>query len=197
IDRMVGRRLETSTANGWSLKDAPASSITFVWDVVSDQLIEMFEAEKYESGAVVPSGRPLRQFIHGGLGYDDPIEVFDGVRRYYPILDEAGNGGLQAVLDDSGKLLTRTILADPYGEDAESISGPTVDKITMQGTKDTLEVKVSMHVTEPVDPTTIANVRVAPTTATPVATDAYTITWTMNGAVTSNLTIEGVETLRS
>ncbi|MDQ6799900.1 MAG: DUF6531 domain-containing protein, partial [Acidobacteriota bacterium] len=134
MDRMVGRRLESFIANDWKLQGAPAASITFVWDVVSDQLIAMFEAEKYENGVVVPSGRPLRQFIHGGLGYDDPIEVFDGVRRYYPILDEAGTGSLQAVLDESGKLLSRTIIADPYGEDAETLAGPAVDKITIKGT---------------------------------------------------------------
>jgi RHS repeat-associated protein len=157
----------------------------------------MFEAEKYENGVVVPSGRPLRQFIHGGLGYDDPIEVFDGVRRYYPILDEAGNGSLQAVVDESGKLVSRSIIADPYGEDAQAINGPAVDKITIQGTKDSLELKISLHLTEPIDPSTITNVRLVPTTATPTASDPYTITWTINGAVTTNLSVEGVETLRS
>src|SRR5947208_12411408 len=110
---------------------------------------------------------------------------FEHLRATAPAISRTSkrSNALQAVLDESGKLLSRSIIADPYGEDAESINGPAVDKITMQGTKDTLELKVSMHLTEPVDPTTIANVRLAPTTATPALTDAYTITWTISGAV--------------
>src|SRR5260370_19081966 len=104
---------------------------------------------------------------------------------------------LQAVVDESGKLLSRSIIADPYGDDAESINGPAVDKMTMKGTKDSLELKVSLHLTEPLDVSRINAVRLAPTTATPIASDPYAITWTLNGAVTTDLKIEGSETLRS
>ena len=176
MDRMVGRRLESGPE--WRLAEGPASSITFVWDLVSDQLIAMFEAEKYEGGVVVPSGRLLRQFIHGGLGYDDPIEVFDGVRRYYPVFDEAGAGSLQAVIDESGKVVSRSIIADPYGEDAETLNGPAVDKITVTGSA--TGVKVNVHVTEPVETSTV------PAAAT--LSDPYTITWTMP-ALTSDFKI--------
>ncbi|HUJ14905.1 MAG TPA: hypothetical protein VL284_14055, partial [Thermoanaerobaculia bacterium] len=171
MDRMVGRRVETSAQGGdWILSTTPSSlppSITFVWDPVSDQLIAMFDAE---------SGRPLRQFIHGGLAYDDPIEIFDGTKRYYPILDEAGTGSLQAVVDESGALVNRTIVADPYGEDAEALNGPAVDKITISGSGST--TTVSMHVTEPVDPSTIAGAVLTPV-ATPSLADANTIQWTL------------------
>ncbi|HXG59336.1 MAG TPA: Ig-like domain-containing protein, partial [Thermoanaerobaculia bacterium] len=127
FDRMIGRRVEVAALSGgappaptdWKLSTetstAPGAlppSVTFVWDPLSDQLVAMFEAEKYESGSVVTSGRPLRQFIHGGLGLDDPIEVAvadpnapNGVKRLYPILDEAGAGSLQAVVGESGELV--------------------------------------------------------------------------------------------
>src|SRR5581483_6987886 len=166
-DRMVGRRVETAASGSeeWTLSTIPAPlppSITFVWDPISDQLIEMFDAE---------SGRLLRQFIHGGMGYDDPIEIYDGEHRYYPILDEAGTGSLQAVVDESGKLVNRTLIADPYGEEAEALNGPAVDRIAVSGTKDSGEVKISMHLTEPVDPSTIP--------AGMSLTDPYTITTTL------------------
>jgi len=178
---MVGRRLEVASGGEWRLKDGPGASITFCWDVVSDQLIAMFEAEKYESGAIAVSGRPLRQFIHGGLRYDDPIEVFDGVRRYFPVLDEAGSGALQAVVDESGKLISRSFIADPYGEDAESINGPAVDKITVAGSASASEVKIRVHLTDPVEASTIP--------AGTVLSDSYTITWTLS-ELTSDLRIE-------
>src|SRR5207237_4028879 len=142
----------------------------------------------------VGTGRTLRQFINGGLGYDDPIEVYDGVKRYYPMIDEAGTGSLQAVVDESGALVNRTIVADPYGEDAEALNGPAVDKITISGTSS--ETKVSMHVTEPIDVSTLGGARLVPP-ATPVLSDPYTVTWTLASMPSQgNLSIE-VTTLRS
>ncbi|HWW62615.1 MAG TPA: hypothetical protein VN181_14675, partial [Thermoanaerobaculia bacterium] len=83
--RMIGRRVEVAPSSGattpldvaealWALAtplqlgpDAgiPAST-TFVWDPISDQLVTVFETEKNDGGVTVV-GKPIRQYIHGGL----------------------------------------------------------------------------------------------------------------------------------
>ncbi len=69
-----------------------------------------------------------------------------------------------------------------------------MDKITISGTSS--DVKINMHVTEPVDASTLGGVRLVPT-ATPVLTDPYTVTWTLTSLpAQGNLSIE-VTTLRS
>src|SRR5207237_10009320 len=142
----------------------------------------------------VGTGRTLRQFINGGLGYDDPIEVYDGVKRYYPMIDEAGTGSLQAVVDESGALVNRTIVADPYGEDAEALNGPAVDKITISGTSS--ETKVRMHVTEPIDVSTLGGARLVPP-ATPVLSVPSTVALTRASVPSEGNRSSEATTLRS
>ena len=194
LHRLVGRRVETATspAGPWQLAPSSAGelppSITFVWDPLSDRPVAIFDAE---------SGQPLRQFIHGGLGLDDPIEVTvadanaaSGVRRYYPILDEAGAGSLQAVVGETGELISRTILSDAYGEQEATLTGPAVDRMTITATNGTVEI--SLHLTDPLDPTTAPTgatlttitksgtpITTAPQPPTTTPTDPYTLTWTL------------------
>jgi RHS repeat-associated protein len=172
-----------------------------VWDPISDQLAAIFEAEKYEGAQVVVSGRPLRQFIHGGMGLDDPIEVAvadasvtNGVQRYYPVLDEAGTSSLQAVIGESGQLLARNLPSDPFNQDPSTIAAPTADKVTISGTKDATgaitQVTVQLHLTEPLSAATLAGgTRLASVTTAgavakassvvAVASNPYTLTWTI------------------
>ena len=48
----------------------------------------------------------MRQYVHGDQAYDDPLEVLvaDGpaVKRYLPLVDEAGSGDVTAVFDTNG-----------------------------------------------------------------------------------------------
>src|SRR5262249_44514657 len=137
-NRMVGRRAESATLN--SLSDAPDSlswqletranvlaadglpaETTFVWDPIADVMVEVFE-----SG---PNGTLLKQIIHGGMSYDDPLEVTTASKRFYPVYDEAGDGNLQAVLDDGGRLIARNAPGDPYGADALEIAGAAIDHV--------------------------------------------------------------------
>lgn len=72
-DRVVGRRAEyaVSPTAAWKLEDraeilaadALPAEETFVWDPITDTLVTV----------AALSGEPLRQIIHGGNGYDDPI----------------------------------------------------------------------------------------------------------------------------
>ena len=177
-DRMIGRRVEIADVAGGTMPPDSAfvlakpeelgpdagipASTTFVWDPISDQLVAVFEAEKYAAGAVVPSGRLIRQYIHGGMSLDDPIEVTvaedDGVHRYYPIYDEAGDGGLQAILNESGRIVARTIISDPYGDGEVVLPGPAVEKLTVgRGTGTPAGVYVDLEFTEPIDAATLAD----------------------------------------
>ena len=82
--RIVGRRVEMApvsngyapTENAWTLAtpdvvstQALPAATTFVWDPVTDNLLAIFP-----EGASRTNAAPLRQFIHGGTGMDDPIE---------------------------------------------------------------------------------------------------------------------------
>jgi RHS repeat-associated protein len=60
LNRLVGRKVEVGTPG-----DEMPAEITFVWDRVTDTIAAIYDLQ----------GNLLRQFIHGGLGYDDPIEV--------------------------------------------------------------------------------------------------------------------------
>jgi hypothetical protein len=109
--RIVGRRVETApVSNGqppaerdWTLatpdvvagQPLPAAT-TFVWDPVTDNLAAIFVEGASHSGTTLPNGGLLRQFIHGGMGMDDPIEVVTADARLFPIFDESGAGTLQA-----------------------------------------------------------------------------------------------------
>jgi YD repeat-containing protein len=163
--RIVGRRVEMApisngqapTDNAWSLatpdivstQPLPAAT-TFVWDPVTDNLLAIFP-----EGASVTHTQPLRQFIHGGAGMDDPIEVVTADARLFPIFDEPGAGNLQAVIGENGQLLARGLTADVYAEEQVAITAPAVDEVKLEAKKDTsgnlTQVTVTMHVTEPLD----------------------------------------------
>jgi hypothetical protein len=183
----------------------PAST-TFVWDPVSDQIAAVFEAEKAgPAGAIEPVNRPIRQLLHGGMGLDDPIEVAvaegNGVARYYPIYDEAGDGSLQAILSETGKIVSRTIVTDPYGDDEVTLPGAAVAKVIVRNTTGSpAGVDVDVTFTEPIDATTLAegvhlssltvtDTTAATATATPaLTTDKRTIRWSLSAAEWTALT---------
>ncbi|HEV8433415.1 MAG TPA: Ig-like domain-containing protein, partial [Thermoanaerobaculia bacterium] len=114
--RIVGRRAESANvttlsdpldALQWQLETNPSilagdglpADTTFVWDPISDQLVSVFDTN---ASPTDPNGGLLRQYLHGGIGYDDPIEVTvnfsqtaqGGLQRLYPVFDEAGTGSL-------------------------------------------------------------------------------------------------------
>ncbi|MEA2163770.1 MAG: hypothetical protein QOK37_1897 [Thermoanaerobaculia bacterium] len=216
--RIVGRRVETAPVsnnqppldNAWTLAtpDVVANqplpvATTFVWDPVTDNLAAIFIEGSSRNGSTLPNGGLLRQFIHGGMGMDDPIEVVTADARLFPIFDESGAGSLQAILDENGHLLARNLPADVYGEEEVAIAAPAIDGVKLTATKDTngnvTQVAVTMHATEPLDASTIATgVRLAAvasngtvvrtSTATPAQPNPYTITWTMSASEWSALT---------
>jgi hypothetical protein len=59
---MIGRRVEIATVTSGAMPGDTDFHLAR-----PDQL--------GPAGAIEPSGRPLRQFLHGGMGLDDPIEV--------------------------------------------------------------------------------------------------------------------------
>ena len=227
--RMVGRRAEYAVValgvepepNDWKLEDRPAvlavdalpAETTFVWDPMSDQLVAIFEAGSSEAINPGASGGLLRQIIHGGLGYDDPLEVAtvdptvpSGVSRLYPIYDEAGGHSLQVVLNDRGHIVARSIAAGPYGEDQAILNGPAVDKVEVSARKDeggnVVAVDVILRATEDIAEETIAaGFRLAAVdanggvvhaaTATPVLNDAASIKWSLTGTQWTALTAGG------
>jgi RHS repeat-associated protein len=205
-NRLVGRRAESAQLNSladspdtlpWQLdtqaNDGLPAETTFVWDPIADVIIEVFDAN---------SGTLLKQIIHGGMGYDDPIEVTTASRRFYPLFDEAGDGNLQAVLDESGHLIARTTPADPYGADALDIAGAAVDKVEVHASKDSggilQSVEVTVHTTEAMAAATVADgLRLVPAAPTPAQlVDAYTARFTLTGAQWTTLTTTpGTQTL--
>ncbi|MBV9186747.1 MAG: Ig-like domain-containing protein [Acidobacteria bacterium] len=179
--RVVGRR--TQTANVVSLSDnldtlqwqtetnpsllaadgLPADT-TFAWDMVSDQLIAVFNTNPQPSD---PNAGLMRQIIHGGLTYDDPIEVtmpagdLSGkLNRLYPVFDEAAAGSLQAVLNADAQLVARDLPDDPAGSEDVSFAGATIDRASIHATKDSSgnlqSIDVTIHATEPLESGTLA-----------------------------------------
>ena len=80
-----------------------------------------------------------RQIIHGGNGYDDPIEVTltepanpSLLNRLYPVYEEVGTGNLQAALNASGEIVSRKMFGDAYGDESFSLGGPAIDKVEMR-----------------------------------------------------------------
>jgi RHS repeat-associated protein len=229
--RIVSRRVETAPVSNnqppaehdWALATSdvvanqplPAAT-TFVWDPVTDNL-----AAIYPEGASHTNAAPIRQFIHGGMGMDDPIEVVTPDARLFPIYDEAGAGNLQAVIGEDGHLIARGLTGDAYGEEQQTITGPTIDEVKLTAKKDTsgnlAEVRVTMHCTETLDASTIASgtrlasvaadgTLVRTSTAPPTQPDPYTVVWTLPvadwtsliaGAKTASLSIGVTSTLRS
>jgi RHS repeat-associated protein len=222
--RIVGRRVEVApVSNGqppvehdWTLatpdvvatQPLPAAT-SFVWDPVTDNLLAIFP-----EGASHTNAAPLRQFIHGSMAMDDPIEVVTADARLFPIFDEPGAGTLQAVISESGQLLARGLMGDPYGEQQYALSAPAVDHVNLTRNPDH-SVQISLHATEPLDANTIASgtrlaaltangtlIRTATTTAT--QPDPNTIAWTLTAsdwtALTTNaasVSIAATSSLRS
>jgi len=204
-DRLIGRRAEYAPLpapntppidSAWKLEDRsevlgdeglPAET-TFVWDPITDTLVTV-------AGA---TGEVLRQFIHGGAGYDDPIEVAvseNGVaHRLYPVFDEPGAGTLQAILNQEGELVSRTVEEGAYGEDEFGLAGAAVDRVALAATKTPSgqlgSVTVSIRTTEQLAGTTVANggrlsvldgngAVVRSATTTPQLFENYTLRWTL------------------
>jgi hypothetical protein len=201
--RMVGRRAEVAAAASaggaldtltWQLETRPdvlaadglLPEVTLVWDPVSDNLVSVVQVG---AAASDPNAGVLRQIIHGGLGYDDPIEVTavtgtGTLTRSYPTYDEVGTGSLQAVMGASGQLVARNVPTDAYGNDRLELDGPAIDGITLEATGG--GVDVTLHATEQLTESTVATgmrlaaldsngavVRTATATAALVAGDPY------------------------
>src|SRR5258706_12378219 len=75
-----------------------------------------------------PNANIVKQFIHGEMGYDDPIQISmidtsvphapgdpAAVKKLYPIYDEAAGGSLQAGLNKNGEIVGPSIPPHPYG----------------------------------------------------------------------------------
>jgi RHS repeat-associated protein len=179
-DRIVGRRAEYATvipptATDWKLEDRPEvlgadalpADSTFVWDPVDDQLVAIFKAGASENPTIDANGGLVRQIIHGGLRFDDPLEVAvadtnspNGVGRLYPVYDEAGALSLEAVLNEQGRIVSRGVAGGAYGEDEAALNGAAVDKISVAARKDAqgniVSVDVTLRSTEQIDSSTLA-----------------------------------------
>ncbi|MFZ2490373.1 MAG: RHS repeat-associated core domain-containing protein [Thermoanaerobaculia bacterium] len=219
--RLVGRRAEYATvfppaAVDWKVEDRPQilaadglpAETTFVWDAITDRIVTVARA-----GATVADqhGGVLKQVIHGGAGYDDPIETATldrlstaTVNYLYPVYDEAGAGQLEIVLNREGEIVARSVTNDPYGADPLDLAGAAVDRVKVRAKKTNgtiAEVEVSIGLTETVAESSIAvGVRLAALDAnatvlrTTVAApsidpaDGTSIRWTLSSAQWSALT---------
>jgi RHS repeat-associated protein len=207
-DRISGRTANQSDGTGgWSVEtrgdilaaDGLPAETTFVWDPIVDRLVTIF----------AKGGGPVRQYLHGDQGYDDPIEVRAAVapgfppNRYIPVLDHAGAGSLMAVLGNNGDVVERVLYADSYGDAPRYLEGPVVDKITFQATKNSSgnieTVKVRVHLDERIVASSVAGaLRLAAVTSDhsviyavgtdPTVDDAHTLLWTLAGSDWSLLT---------
>ena len=215
--RVVGRRAQTAhvatlsdplDSLQWQTETNPSilaadglpADTTFAWDMVSDQLIAAFNTNPPQSD---PNAGLMRQIIHGGLTYDDPIEVTmlagdvsGKLNRLYPVFDEAGAGSLQAVLNVDAQLVARNLPEDPAGSEDVDFAGATIDRASIHATKDSSgnlqSIDVTLHATEPLDPATLANgLRLASVTTTAtvktfagaaqaVSGDAYSAKFTLS-----------------
>ena len=222
--RIVGRRVEVApVSNGqppleatWTLatpdlvatQPLPAAT-SFVWDPITDNLLAIFP-----EGASRTNASPLRQFIHGSMAMDDPIEVVTPTARLFPIFDEPGAKTLQAVVSETGQLLSRGLTGDPYAEQQYAITAPAIDHVKLAQNADH-SVLITLHATEPLNPTTIAaGSRLAAlsstgtllrnSSATATQPDPNTVAWTLTAAdwtaLTTNaasLSIAATSSLRS
>jgi len=221
--RLVGRKAyKLDSGNAWVTedrtevlaKDGLPASVTMVWDPVVDRLVAIFEAGKSVGTGTAPDAGLLRQYLHGDQGYDDPIRVLvagsNGVDTYLPVVDHAGAGSLQAVVDSTGTMVERVVYADSYGDAPRYLQGAVVDRIAIEGKKnangDVESVDVRVHLSEVLDSSTVANgVRLAAVDAsknvvyqsyvTPTMDDAYTIHWELTRAEWELLAQSGGESL--
>ncbi|HUP60264.1 MAG TPA: Ig-like domain-containing protein [Thermoanaerobaculia bacterium] len=218
--RLVGRRAEYTavadpSSTDWLLEDRAsvikadgiAPEVTFVWDAISDRLITLAKA-----GAVAsdPHGGILKQVIHGGMSYDDPIETAtvdplapNTVNYLYPIYDEAGAGSLQTVVNKRGEIVGRNLSNDPFGGEDLDLAGAAIDRVAVKATKNsdgTLNsVEVTMRSTEAIAPASLpSGVRLAAvdangavirtSSAAPSLADANTARWTLSSSEYATLT---------
>jgi RHS repeat-associated protein len=220
--RLIGRRAEyTNDPNptgddDWNLEDRmqvfaadglPADT-TFVWDPVSDNLLAVYKAGAPEEDI---HGGLLKQVIHGGSSYDDPIEtitvdpITQQVTQLYPVYDEAGAGSLQAVLNKNGEVIARTLQNDMYGADNVDFAGAAIDRVHVTVTKSSSgaveSATVTMHATEELTEMSLATgirlaavdakgnlVRLATGTPALAEDDKFTVEWTLTGAQWAALT---------
>ncbi len=196
-NRLVGRRAEYGTAPNWKLEDRPAiladdalpADTTFVWDPITDRLAAVYAAD----------GSLIREYVHGGNAYDDPLAVITPDGALYPIYDEAGAGLLQAILNSRGEVISRSVIDGAYGEDELALAGAAVDRIAIAATTSsagTLEsITVTIRTTESLDPATVASgarlaivdqtgavVRSSTTTPTLFDNDPSTLRWTLTSS---------------
>jgi RHS repeat-associated protein len=167
-DRLVGRRALRLQDTQWVPEDRPSvlaadgipAETTFVWDPVTDRLVSIFTQGASLTASAGPRAGLLRQYLHGDQGYDDPVRVLvaDGanVRTYLPLIDEAGTGSLEAVVDAAGHLVERVLYADSYGDAPRYLQGPVVDRIAVDTNGPGAGVKVHVHFSELLDGTTVA-----------------------------------------
>jgi RHS repeat-associated protein len=220
--RLVGRRAEYATganpaAGDWRVEDRvqviaadglPAET-TFVWDAITDRLITVARAGATANSA---HGGILKQIIHGGLSYDDPIETAtvdplapESQSHLYPIYDEAGAGSLQAVVNTNGQLVGRNLSNDPFGGEDLDLAGPAIDRVdvtaTTNGDGSLNELTVEIRATEAIaSPSLSAGARLAAIdlsgavvrlfTSTASLADAHTVRWTLSADEWASLTTD-------
>lgn len=234
-ERLVGRTAQYATTTSltapieslpWKTEDRPSiiaadgvpPELTFVWDPVSDRLLSIFKA----GGSADPDGNLLRQFIHGDLGLDDPIEITTRdlvavippggsapVTHIYPVYDEAGNGTLQVVVNRNGEVVSRNVSTDPYGGEEFQLAGAAVDLVEIKAKKDgagnLASVNVQVRATEALLEATIATgarlaavtqngtaVALSPVSAVPVSGDPFRLEWKLTAAQWTTLVNNGV-----
>jgi RHS repeat-associated protein len=215
--RLIGRRAEYATvpnpaAGDWKLEDRPTvlaadalpADATLVWDPINDRLVSIFKAGASQTPSIDADGGLVRQVIHGGAGYDDPLEVTaadaaapSGVDRLYPVYDEAGAGSLQVILNESGEVVSRDVAGGPYGEDEAMLLGAALDKVALQASKagdgKVSQVDVKLRLTEDIAAATLpSGVRLAvldadgtlvrTSTKAPVVVAGATAQWTFTDA---------------
>jgi len=226
-DRLIGRTAQYVTSASpsapvdsllWLLEDRPGviaadgvpPEVTFVWDPVTDRLLSVFKAGDSAS-STDPYKNLLKQFIHGDLGLDDPIEIStidvtpvvppggaQPMTRLYPVYDEAGNGTLQVILNRNGEVVGRGVTLDPYGGQPLELAGAAIDRVTITVKKagssvDT--VRVRMRATEELLGSSVAagtklsivdgdgdEVATAPVIAVLAPDDAFSLEWTLTAA---------------
>ncbi len=222
-DRIVGRAaLKPDIGGGWSTEDRGAvlqadglpARTTFVWDPIADRLLAIYEEGRSTADTpVAPEAGLLRQYLHGDQGFDDPVRVLaldnaGVVRTYLPIIDEAGAGSLQSVLDaNTGNVVERVLYADAYGEGPRYLQGAVVDSIDLEAKKNDTnqleKVTVRVHLTEAIEAASLAGgvrlgaidaarTMVYTTQAVPRLYDDYTVEWELDANEWATLSAAGV-----
>jgi RHS repeat-associated protein len=148
--------------------DGLPAEVTFAWDPLSDRLVSLHAAGA-SGGSGDPYGGVVRQIVHGGMGYDDPLEVTVRTRegagerltRLYPVFGEAADGLLDVILNERGELVARNVPNDPYGGGSElSAGGASIDRIAVTAKKDgegeVTEVEVTLRATDALAGPTLA-----------------------------------------